>query len=313
MKKVVFLILLSLFGTYPINALSAIGDKGKIQGSDIKSLTAIKSAGGTITGNLATGSPCIALPSSTSGLIVGMYVYDTTTSANIPDNTTIAALPGACPSGQIRLSANAANNATGDTITFGGTGAQLVNDSQIWASSVTPAQTLSSAITNGLIGSGGGGALQWIEDGNAPLGTVNTVGNRIYAYSNGLTQYLYTTIKLPNTYTGGLPIKLYVEFYSPGSSGNVLIQSIATLVRQGTDAITSTTNQRTSTNSVITLSGGTVDKPQVVILDLTDSVGAINSVAVTANSLILVQLTRSSDTATSDVQVLPYSAEVTLH
>lgn len=38
----------------------------------------------------------------------------------------------------------------------GGSGAQLINDTKIWVSSVTPAQQLSSAITGGLIGGGGG-------------------------------------------------------------------------------------------------------------------------------------------------------------
>lgn len=88
---------------------------------------------------------------------------------------------------------------------------------------------------------------------------------------------------------------------------------MATLIRTGTDAVTSTTNQRTSTNSAVTLGAGTVDIPQAVDCDLTDSSGDINSVAVSGGDLIEVELTRGTDTGTSDLSVPAWGAEVTFN
>jgi hypothetical protein len=92
----------------------------------------------------------------------------------------------------------------------------------------------------------------------------------------------------------------------------VLIQSVATLIRAETDAISSITNQRTSTNSAVTLAAGTVNEPQRVTLDLTSSIGEINSVAVSAGDLILVALQRAdSDTSTAAAYFIEQSAEAT--
>ncbi len=101
-----------------------------------------------------------------------------------------------------------------------------------------------------------------------------------------------------------------MSFYSPDSSGDVLLQSVATLIRVGTDLISSTTNQRTSTNAAVTLSGGTVSIPQALSLDLSDASGQINGVAVSPGDLIIVQFVRGTDTATSDVNVPVYGTEV---
>lgn len=91
----------------------------------------------------------------------------------------------------------------------------------------------------------------------------------------------------------------------------MLIQSVATLIRSGTDAITSTANQRTSTNAAVTLSGATVDKPQNLSLDLTSSIGEINAVAVSANDIILVEYKRGTDTATGEAKVPVFASETT--
>lgn len=156
---------------------------------------------------------------------------------------------------------------------------------------------------------GGGGSLSWVEAANAPIPGVSS-NILSYAFVSGLSQNLYALIKVPTSYPS-TQIKMKLDFYSPDSSGNVLMQSVATLIRQGTDAITSTTNQRTSTNSAVTLGAGTVNIPQGVTLDLTDSSGKINGVSVSAGDYILVQLTRGTDTASSDVQVPVYGTEVT--
>lgn len=159
-------------------------------------------------------------------------------------------------------------------------------------------------------GGGGGGSLKWLEEDNSPLFTVAN-HMEIYQYQAALGQYLYAMIRVPWSYQAGTQIFLYAQFYSASTSGTALLQSVSTLIRAGTDAITSTTNQRTSTNSAVTLSGGTANIPQTVTMDLSDSSGQINSVAVSPGDLILIKLIRNaSDTSTGDFYVPVYSAEV---
>jgi hypothetical protein len=159
-------------------------------------------------------------------------------------------------------------------------------------------------------GGGGGGSLRWVEDANAPIPEVENL-QQVYMYSAGLGQSLYALIKVPQSYIAGFPIALKMSFYSPDSSGTALLQTVATLIKSGVDVISDTTNQRTSTNAAVTLSAGTVNIPQVVSFDLTSTTGQINSIAVAANDLIKVQLTRGTDTATSDIRALTYGTEAT--
>lgn len=156
---------------------------------------------------------------------------------------------------------------------------------------------------------GGGGSLQWVEDTDAPT-TVVENNQRLYVFADGLTQYLYALVKVPASYVAGQQIKMRVSPYASTSTNTILMQSVATLVRAGTDAISSTTNQRTSTNAAV---ANIVDTPQTVVLDLTDASGQINSVAVSANDLIKVRLQRGTGTNTNDVKVPVYGAEVTFN
>jgi hypothetical protein len=161
------------------------------------------------------------------------------------------------------------------------------------------------------VGSGGGaGALQWIEGANSPIAAVE-VDQQVYQYQAAAAQELFTNIRVPSGYVAGSQIKMKVLFLSADSSGTAGLKTVSTLIRPTTDLITSTTNQRTSTNSALTLSGGTVEIPQAIVLDLTDSSGQINGVAVSAGDLVKVKLYRDTDTATSDIRALPYNAEVT--
>lgn len=158
-------------------------------------------------------------------------------------------------------------------------------------------------------GGGGGGSLIWIEGVNSATPLFEN-SLEVYGFDQGLSQALYTSVKVPNSYTAGNPIKMRSEFYSPDSSGNVLFQTVTTLIRAGTDTISSTTNQRTSTNSAVTLGAGTVNIPQSVTFDLTSSSGQINSVSVSPNDILIIQLLRGSDTATSTARHMVYSSEV---
>lgn len=144
--------------------------RGRIQNEDVKSKADITSSAATITGNLTMSSACISSPSSTANIAVGQYVYDTTTSAHIPSGTTVAGLPGTCSSGQIQMSASAAGAGTGETITFGGSVAQLINDSKIYVTASGINMLLSDAISGGQIGG----------SGSSPSITVYTSGSGTY-------------------------------------------------------------------------------------------------------------------------------------
>lgn len=166
-----------------------------------------------------------------------------------------------------------------------------------------------SSLTEVGSGSGGGGSLKWVEAAQSPTPNINDAGMEVYDYAAGDSQSVYAVIKIPNGYVAGGPCKLRGYFYSPDNTGNVLIQTIATLIRAGVDAYNTTTNQRTSTNSAVSLSAGTVNELQAVLFDLSDSSGQINGVAISAGDIIKVQLTRGTDTATSDASVLVYAME----
>lgn len=158
-------------------------------------------------------------------------------------------------------------------------------------------------------GSGGGGSLKWVEDGVTPT-PATEFGQQVYLFENGGVQKLFALIKVPAGYTPGSPISLLMPFYSPDNSGDVLLQTVTTLIKPGTDPINDTTNQHTSTNTAFTLT--TANVPESFDLDLTDTSGEINGVAVDAGDLLKVELSRSVDTATSEVRALVYGSEMTL-
>jgi hypothetical protein len=147
MKKIKFSSIFLLILFLGSMALAA----GKVQNEDVKSLSDITSATLTTTGNLSNGTNCITSLGSTAGLSVGLHIYDTTVSSNIPPGTTIAGLPGTCSASQIQMSQNSNATATADTITFGGQISQLINDSKIYVSANGIDDTLSNAISNGAI------------------------------------------------------------------------------------------------------------------------------------------------------------------
>lgn len=156
-------------------------------------------------------------------------------------------------------------------------------------------------------GAGGGGGLQWTPvDGFAPVEDFE-FGGKVYLFGQGLTQKLQAYLKVPQGYTAGKQIKLYVALYSPSASGTVLMQTVATLIKKNSTAIDATTNQRTSTNTAITNS--VAKQYREISCDLTSSTGTINSVAVAGGDLIKIELSRGSDLDSADVRVVPDATE----
>lgn len=141
--------------------------------------------------------------------------------------------------------------------------------------------------------------LTWSESSAISPQPFQEYGISVYGWAPLLGQSLVCIVQVPLLYIAGHPIKLYNSVYSQDTSGTLLFQTVSTLIRPGTDIISSTTNQRTSTNSAITLSAGTVNIPQAVTYDVTDSGGLINGVSVAVGHLIIINLKRGTDTGVS--------------
>jgi hypothetical protein len=158
-------------------------------------------------------------------------------------------------------------------------------------------------------GGSGGSSVVWVDGVNPPFPAVDAALNPVRNYLAADTQNVLAQIKVPSGFGGGQQIKLAILAAAGNSTGTYLLQSVATLIRSGTDAVTSTTNQRTSTNTALTAANQVYKS---IVLDLTDSSGNINGVAVSANDLILVSLKRGTDTSTADVSFLEKNTELVI-
>ena len=136
----------------------------------------------------------------------------------------------------------------------------------------------------------------------------------VHLFESGALQALTMWVKVPSWYKAGKQILMKASHYSPGSTNNFKFQSTAYLVRKNTDAITSTTNLRTSTNGDVL--NTLANQLREVTYDLTDTTGRINAVAVSPGDLIkvIIQRIAPSGTAdTSDVRMISGSTEVSFN
>lgn len=157
---------------------------------------------------------------------------------------------------------------------------------------------------------GGHNQIAWDEIANSPLQTVDN-NMLIHSFESGLAQELYTTLVVPAWYSAGRPISLGILAYSAATANNWLMRAQATLIRSEVDAVTSTTNQRTTTNSAISGSAGIANETQKISLDITSTTGQINSVSVSPLDVIVVRLYRDTDTASEDVNLIAKSGRIT--
>lgn len=302
--------LLTLLWTHNAHAV------GWVQNEDVKSLSDIKSAALSTTGNLTISNACITSLGSTSGLLTGMYIYDATTPARISAGTTIAGLPGSCAAGQVQMSSTAVSSATGDTITFGGQASQEINVSKIWDDansqqlSSTLAGLLSSSLTNDFfyLGNGSNIAVAVQMSGDTSMANTGSVtvkkiqGNSVSTStpSNGqVLKYNSTTTQWqPDTdagatYTAGTALSLNsTTFYlantavSPGTYGSA--STIPSVVVDAQGRITSASNA----GLTVTLAG--------------DVSGAFS-----ANTVDKIKNVSVSTAAPSNGQVLRYNSSTT--
>jgi hypothetical protein len=159
-------------------------------------------------------------------------------------------------------------------------------------------------------GAGGGGGANWAADGASSPVEDRENGEKVWLFSQadaGL-QKLTLFVKVPQSYIAGRQILMYIGEYSPSAVNTQLMSSIASLVKKDVDAIGSTANQRTSTNTALT--NTVANQYRQPSLDLTDATGRINAVSVAAGDLIRVDLVRGTDTDTADIRFVPSATEV---
>lgn len=133
----------------------------------------------------------------------------------------------------------------------------------------------------------------------------------VFRFSTGNAQAITAWIQASSFYTAGRQITLRIGVYSPSTSNVFRVQAVATLVRAGTDAVTSTTNQNSANTGDVTLA--TANLFNKLTLALTSASGTINLVAVSPGDLIKVVLSRVTPAGTddtADLRVIPNSGEV---
>ena len=159
-------------------------------------------------------------------------------------------------------------------------------------------------------GGGGGGSLKWTATaGKAPT-TAEEYGMEVDLFGDDLDQQLTTYVKVPSNYVAGIQVFMKIAVYSPSSSDNILMRSTCSLIRKDTDAVGSTTNQHTSTNTELT--NNLANEYQEMVLDLTDADGEINSIDLSAGDMIRLDLYRdSANETTSDTADLRFIRSAT--
>jgi hypothetical protein len=173
--------------------------------------------------------------------------------------------------------------------------------------------TATSAIWNEISGSGGvGGGGSFIWEKNGDLSPIEEVQNgfSLFTFDALDEKSVYAMVNIPENYNPSIQIKIKSMKVFGDTTGNVLIRSESTLFSEDT-LISSTTNTHDSVNTELTI--GTANAIKYFELDLTDSVGEINGVAVQPNDMILVRLYRdfANETTPSDnAKILKYSASL---
>jgi hypothetical protein len=159
-------------------------------------------------------------------------------------------------------------------------------------------------------GGGGGGAVWQPVAGLEPIENFD-LNEKVWKFSKDGAQSLSIFVKVPSGYISGAPIVMKLDHFSSSFAGSWKFQTVATLIRTGSDPITSSANQKASSNGDITnvISNLLTE----VSYDLTTLTGLINGVAVSPGDLLLVTLSRVAPIGVEDlldVAIIPSSTEV---
>ena len=166
-----------------------------------------------------------------------------------------------------------------------------------------------SALGSG--GGGGGAGAAWEPvDGLAPISVVE-YNEKSYTFDQNGGQSLSLAVKVPSSYLAGSPITMRVSHYSPSAAGTWKFQALATLIRSGVDALSSTANQFSSTNG--DMANAVANQLRSVTYNLSTLSGALNGVNASPGDLLIITLTRISPSGgtedTGSVRMIPSTTE----
>jgi hypothetical protein len=157
-------------------------------------------------------------------------------------------------------------------------------------------------------GAGGGGvSLNWKAGTQAPVDEFID-GLDLKSFDNSSTQEIFATLTVPQSYRAGKPIRLLgASFFANVGAGNVFFKAQATLIKLG-NTLGSYPNIHTSVNTEVTVPATPNQLAAVGVLDLTSSIGEVNSVAVAPGDRIRIRLFRDNaaetSSATADARLL---------
>lgn len=162
------------------------------------------------------------------------------------------------------------------------------------------------------ISRGASSYIDWNDDNvDAPIKSYEN-NLPVYEFQDAQSQKLVALIKLGSQFQAGAQMKLGLSHYSASTSNGYVFRTTTTLIRNGTDALSSTTNQHVSSQAIVNAASS--EKLRTTLHDLMDSGGQINSVSPEANDILIVELDRDtsngSDTDSATVKLLAQGSEV---
>lgn len=155
-------------------------------------------------------------------------------------------------------------------------------------------------------GGGGGSGIVWVADESQAAEEAYEFGQKVWKFDASAAYICRTRIMVPDSYQPGNQIKMKIAVYTPSTSGTLIPQTNTYLVREGTDAINSTTNSHIDSAATIT-NGSPAYRLNDCELDLTDASGLINGVAVSPGDMLNIGFTRDylTDTDTAAMRMVP--------
>jgi hypothetical protein len=148
-------------------------------------------------------------------------------------------------------------------------------------------------------GAGGGGvSLNWKANTNAPFDEFID-GLDLKSFDDVSSQEIFATLSVPQSYRPGKPIRLLgASFFANITAGNVFFKAQATLIKAGL-VLGTYPNTHNSSNTQVTVPATPNELASVGVIDLTSSIGEINSVAVAPGDKIRIRLFRDNAAETS--------------
>lgn len=153
----------------------------------------------------------------------------------------------------------------------------------------------------GSSGSSGGTSLRWYQpDSNAAIKRVLAQGAEVYDFSESPDELeIWGQLTVPTGYTPGVQITLQKgKFYSSVTSGNVLFKTTTYILKSAVNPTGALTGYD-STNTQQAVAGSANQIVALSNIDLTNSTGQINSVAVAAGDTLLIKFFRKTSSETS--------------